>query len=474
MAEDPTIPNDFDLSCDDYDSDIEKTLKIETSPYINAFLNKKNLPRDIEQIPCDENLLEKVTSNYVIVKTIISNLSWQNKLMCKNVCTMWKAVVDTLQREQIGPCDFAVNLRLSYIRNGVKLNISDNVYTEPLAVFVFANASGFTVSRKCAMLVPCPCDPPCPKKHQLVDMVRHHLVSPKNCGLTIKACYLSYMPLAQSITYPHLVHRQKFGRAAAIIAGIYIPVVRGVEYRVINVKSLADIKATFYDVIDEIAQTRIIKGALVFVNESFLLHAVEDIVFLNYLTDAQPNVPYALGGCIVEDTLSKPKDIIVSIDGVNEGIERATENLISIGVFSVPKVENKADPECQFDMYSLILESTDWSKPKIETVVNEFSKKIPHFEHSVVLKMSCVGRDQKHDYEQNCFRAAFPHTRLIGCYGNGELGTNHPTRPPAIVRPNTKRHRRDPGPQFGIMYSYSSVYVYIGWGKITKPAETNT
>lgn len=28
-----------------------------------------------------------------------------------------------------------------------------------------------------------------------------------------------------------------------------------------------------------------------------------------------------------------------------------------------------------------------------------------------------------------------------------------------------KKLRRDPGPHFGIMYSYSSVFVYIGWGK---------
>lgn len=166
MAEDPTIPNDFDSAADDYGNDVLKCLKIHTSPYIVAFLHKKTLPRNIEQIPCDENVLEKVASNYVIVKQIISNLSWQNKLMCKNVCSMWRAAVETLQREQIGPCDFAVNLRLCYIRNGVKLNMSDNFYTEPLAVFVFANTSGFTVTRKCAMLVPCPCDPPCEKKHQ--------------------------------------------------------------------------------------------------------------------------------------------------------------------------------------------------------------------------------------------------------------------------------------------------------------------
>lgn len=120
----------------------------------------------------------------------------------------------------------------------------------------------------------------------MVDLVQHHLVSPKTCGLIIKACYLSYMPLPQSFTYRHLVNRQRFGRSAAIIAGIYIPMIPGVEFRIVDIKSVPEIKTCFYDVVDEMTQTRIIKGALIFVNESFLLHSVEDIVFLNYLSKA--------------------------------------------------------------------------------------------------------------------------------------------------------------------------------------------
>lgn len=97
----------------------------------------------------------------------------------------------------------------------------------------------------------------------------------------------------------------------------------------------------------------------------------------------------------------------------------------------------------------------------------QFAKKVPKFEHSVAVKLSCVGRDQKHKLEQDLFRAAFPYTRIIGCYGNGELGLNHPAKPTSDTIPNAaKRHKHDPGPQYGIMYSYSTVFVYIGWGKI--------
>lgn len=96
----------------------------------------------------------------------------------------------------------------------------------------------------------------------------------------------------------------------------------------------------------------------------------------------------------------------------------------------------------------------------------QFAKKVPVFEQTVALKLSCVGRDQKHALEQDYFRAAFPHTPLIGCYGNGELGISHPPRPqPADPPRSVKRHRRNPRQQ-GIMYSYSTVFVYVGWGKI--------
>ena len=93
---------------------------------------------------------------------------------------------------------------------------------------------------------------------------------------------------------------------------------------------------------------------------------------------------------------------------------------------------------------------------------------MPQYEHSVALKLSCIGRDQKHTYEQNCFRAAFPNTRIIGCYGNGELGHNHPEKPQKdTVSDLVKRQRLDCPNQFDIVYSYSTVFVYIGWGKVT-------
>lgn len=100
----------------------------------------------------------------------------------------------------------------------------------------------------------------------------------------------------------------------------------------------------------------------------------------------------------------------------------------------------------------------------------QFANMVPQFEHSIALKLSCVGRDQKHEIELKYFRAAFPHTRIIGCYGNGELGLSHPER--SNTDTGAKRYRYDPGEQFGIMYSYSTVFVYIGWGKLLSTSDT--
>lgn len=99
----------------------------------------------------------------------------------------------------------------------------------------------------------------------------------------------------------------------------------------------------------------------------------------------------------------------------------------------------------------------------------QFSKRVPRFEHSVALKLSCVGRDKKHELEQDYFRTAFPQTPLVGCYGDGEIGINHPARNCSNVL-MAKRPRRDPFKD--MTYSYSTVFVYMGWGKIVAPPES--
>lgn len=116
----------------------------------------------------------------------------------------------------------------------------------------------------------------------------------------------------------------------------------------------------------------------------------------------------------------------------------------------------------------------------LNVFILQFSKSVPSFEHSVVVKFSCVGRDNKDEFEQHCFRAVFPNTRLIGCFGNGELGVNHPIRTDQFdpipfsksYSVGTKRYRREPGPRFDVMYSYSTIFVYIGWGKILSQPES--
>ncbi|CAH2039506.1 unnamed protein product, partial [Iphiclides podalirius] len=192
----------------------------------------------------------------------------------------------------------------------------------------------------------------------------------------------------------------------------------------------------FYDVVKKLSNDHIIKGVLVYVTEKYLLNSVEDIVFLNYFKDVQPNVPYALGGCIVEDTMSERSEINLLVDNISEGADFISENLLSIGLFMVPKTNSSSD--YHFEMYSFVIESSEWTKQKIQQEVSKFSAKVPRFEHSFALKLSCVGRDQKHALEQDSFRAAFPNTPIVGCYGNGELGVHHPARPKTESSPSAR------------------------------------
>lgn len=92
-----------------------------------------------------------------------------------------------------------------------------------------------------------------------------------------------------------------------------------------------------------------------------------------YYCFSQPDVPYALGGCIVEDTLSDDKDMELILEGLNEGVEFISESLVSVGMFTIPKDlhNTQQDHGCNFDVFSLILESSDWSKANVQNAINE-------------------------------------------------------------------------------------------------------
>ncbi|KAM3966169.1 uncharacterized protein ACR2FA_012470 [Aphomia sociella] len=469
LFEGVNIGDNVDADSRDSDSsscheDLERCVKLQMPEHIAAYYERRELVRDIEPIICDSTLVDKVCNNYIIAKKILSNLSWQEKLLCKHVCSTWNSAIKALNREQLNPGDFVMEIS---IRNGTRFQKSSIFPTEPLVVFTFANIAGFNMTSKCMALLPHPCDPPCEQKHCFLDLVQQKVCGTKNSMLTVRSGDLSYLPLLQSPTYKNAITNQMFGRSRPFIGGVYIPVIPDVKFHVINIKSNSDMQTDFYNEVNELSKDHIFKGVLVYVTEKYLLHSVEDFNYLNHFKEVQPDVPYALGGCIVEDAMSDKNDIKLIIDGVNEGNDFISENLISIGIFTVPKNASNTEEKCNFEMYSFVIESSDWNKTQIQKTINEFSSKVPQFENSVVLKLSCVGRDRKHEVEQNYFRAAFPNTRMIGCYGNGELGVNHPARPVVEGPPSLKRHRRDPGPQFGIIYSYSTVFVYIGWGKIT-------
>lgn len=88
---------------------------------------------------------------------------------------------------------------------------------------------------------------------------------------------------------------------------------------------------------------------------------------------SQPNVPYALGGCIVDDTMASSEDMDTMVERIKASQDIVSENLVSIGLFTVPKNfdETQTENSCNFNMFSLILESSDWSKAKMQSAINE-------------------------------------------------------------------------------------------------------
>ncbi|CAG4950002.1 unnamed protein product [Colias eurytheme] len=435
--------------------------KLQLDDHIKAYLNKQHLERENQIIPCENEMVEKVVTNYVIAKQILSNLSWQERMLYQHVCSTWHSAIKALKKEQLNPSDFMIHFSNSGGKVLFKLKQSSNFHSEPLVVFIFMNISAASKFTKCQNITPSPCFTPCEKEHLAVDVIQKFSCAPKDCMLAAKAHCVSYMPLPTAKTKDGTITRLS---SQAFIGGLYLPVIPNVQFHKINLKTNSTMQQEFYTAIDNIVIDQVIKGVLVFVTDKHLLQSVEDIVFLNHIKDVQPDIPYALGGCICEDTLCDSDDISHIVNSTTPS-EAVSDNLISIGIFTVPKAPEKN--ECNFNMFSVILESSEWDKAKIQSSIKQFAKDVPQYEHSACLRLSCIGRDRRHKFEQDCFRAAFPSTCLTGCYGNGELGVNHPEKPTPEWPKNIKRTRMDSGPQFGIIYSYSTVFVYMGWGKVT-------
>lgn len=71
----------------------------------------------------------------------------------------------------------------------------------------------------------------------------------------------------------------------------------------------------------------------------------------------------------MEDTISEQSDIDSIVDGVNnDSRDIVSENLLSIGIFTLPKASKN---EYNFDMYSLVIDSSSWTKPKIQQSISE-------------------------------------------------------------------------------------------------------
>lgn len=141
----------------------DKVSKVEPKEHLVAFLEGRELVRSNKTIDCDIGLLEDITSNYIIVKKILSHLPWQDQQICKGVCKIWCDAVRSLQRELVDPQDFVFELQEDI--DTATLKTSGNCPNEPLAVLTFTNFEGFCKMGNCNVITPPPCQPACSEVH---------------------------------------------------------------------------------------------------------------------------------------------------------------------------------------------------------------------------------------------------------------------------------------------------------------------
>lgn len=148
-----------------------RCVKLRLPENVLAYIERRELVRD-ELVTVTNCLSEKVTSNYIIAKEIISNLSWQDKMLAKLVCSTWLSAVHSLQREQLSPADFVIDMHsCSSTIGGIEYKKSASFPTEPLAVLTFANTAGFNITCRCKVINPVPCSPACENEHSCKSLI---------------------------------------------------------------------------------------------------------------------------------------------------------------------------------------------------------------------------------------------------------------------------------------------------------------
>lgn len=74
--------------------ELPRCIKLQLDEHLQAYIKNNPLVRDyIESVNCDQNIVDKVILNYIIVKQILSNLDWQDKMLCNHVCTTWHSAL---------------------------------------------------------------------------------------------------------------------------------------------------------------------------------------------------------------------------------------------------------------------------------------------------------------------------------------------------------------------------------------------
>lgn len=143
-------------------------VKLQIPENFTAVLEKRlDLYRSSETIDCPEELIEKVFNNNVIVKYLLKHLPWQDKYVCKHVCTLWANTIKILSKEQLRAVDFSINLSINAVKKGIMYKKSGEFVNLPMCALVFCNSAAINEygTAKCQALLPHPCSPPCEKEH---------------------------------------------------------------------------------------------------------------------------------------------------------------------------------------------------------------------------------------------------------------------------------------------------------------------
>ncbi|XP_066997757.2 F-box only protein 22 isoform X2 [Anabrus simplex] len=354
-------------------------------------------------------LMNYITKEYELLKNVLKQLPAKDLKAASQVCRAWRSAATIINQSRIGPHwflwhqsigDFGMDELPSKL-------FTSHVYSEPLLCLCFMTDKTCRMNIDCSSSkVPCPCGHlrRCTLSHRVVHYLRAQLSPSCPCVL---AEGIGIVGTTHDLSQTMEIESKKFG-----YSGLLLPKIPGVVVTMFHFEKVTSLRSLFANLqeMEELTgippASRPIRCLLLFSKQGqgdVLGHIVS-------VLQTRQEEKIAVGGGIFKSlNLCNMENQVYRLRGtVLVGIVFSGENVTAA---------------------STVLTSDIVDKEQVDEAMQELKACALPTKSSLGFMFSCLGRGSiwynEENVESASFRSYFPHTPLLGYFGNGEIGNKH-------------------------------------------------